>query len=364
MRITFCLPNSTLSGGTRVALIHARKLMERGHEVRVVTQKPKTPARRLGLRRLLSGRRPTQEARSYNPLAFLDEAHIVADRNSPDFAAHVPDADVIVATWWETAFSVMALPPEKGRKFYFVQHHEVHENLPSHLSAGSYYLPMQKIAVAGWLSDTMRELYGDPDVPVVPNSVDTDQFHASGRGPGTPSRIGFLHSPRRYKGGDVAMRAIALARQARPDLGVVAFGTPEGSGLPEGTIYFRTPPQDKLREIYAMCDGWLMPSYSEGFGLPVLEAMACRTPVISTRTGVGPDVIEDGLNGYLVDVGDAEAMATRILELVSLPPAKWRSMSDAAFARATSYSWDDATGLFESILLGDADRRPVRQQAG
>lgn len=383
MRITLCLPNSFLAGGTRVVLIYAKKLRERGHQVCVITQTPKQKPQTLAwalrrrLRALKTGSwrdilntfRPVSAAAGGpaqdSPLAFLGSDHIVADRNSPDFATQVPDADVIVATWWETAFSIMTLPERKGRKFYFVQHHEVHDHLPSHLSAGSYYLPMPKITITGWLRDTMRDLYGDAHVPVIHNSVDTTQFHAPPRAPQATPTIGYMYSRSAYKGCDVAAQAIAVARQQIPNLKVVCFGKPaarSGHELPKDTIYIQTPTQDSLRDIYAMCDGWLLPSHSEGFGLPVLEAMACRTPVISTRTGIGPDIIEDGKNGYLVDIGDSATMGTRIIDMVSQSPQGWTAMSDAAYACATANTWDRATDQFETLLEAEVAKARTPQR--
>ena len=88
----------------------------------------------------------------------------------------------------------------------------------------------------------------------------------------------------------------------------------------------------------------------EGFHLPPLEAMACRCPVVSTRVGGPVDIIEDGVNGYLVDVEDVESLADRLIRVLSLPESEWRSMSEAAYRAATRYTWDDATDLFEAAL--------------
>ena len=88
----------------------------------------------------------------------------------------------------------------------------------------------------------------------------------------------------------------------------------------------------------------------EGFHLPPLEAMACRCPVVSTRVGGPLDVIEDGVNGHLVDVKDSRALADRVLRVLNLSEEQWKRMSDEAYRTATSFSWDDATNLFEKGL--------------
>ena len=102
-----------------------------------------------------------------------------------------------------------------------------------------------------------------------------------------------------------------------------------------------------------MCDVFAAGSRSEGFGLPILEAMACRCPVVATRTGCAPDVIEDGVNGFVVDVGDAAAMGARLADVLDLDAARWQAMSEAALERVLPYTWDEAALLFERVLLQD-----------
>ena len=80
--------------------------------------------------------------------------------------------------------------------------------------------------------------------------------------------------------------------------------------LPRGAQYRQRPPQAQIAAIYAACDLWLFTSRNEGFGLPLLEAMACRTPVLATRAGAAPDLI-DGCNGVLLD-SDPAAFAAEI----------------------------------------------------
>ena len=266
----------------------------------------------------------------------------------------LPDADVVIATWWETAYWVAALAPQKGRKFYFVQHHEVHDHLPWQISRGSYYLPLRKITISQWLVDIMAREYGDRDVALVHNSVDMDQFHAPPRSRQQVPTVGLLYSPIRFKGLDVNLKAIAKVQEQIPDLRLVAFGTKDpvpNLALPANSLYHRAPDQNALRDIYAACDVWLLGSRTEGFGLPLLEAMACRTPVVATRAGAAPDLIRNGINGYVVDVEDADAMADRIMQVLTLSPKDWKTMSDAALAVAEGHTWEDAAVLFERALM-------------
>jgi glycosyltransferase involved in cell wall biosynthesis len=363
MKITFVTNAPNLSGGQRIIARYADKLVERGHEVAVYCWRRPAKPRRRGWRGLIDGvadrlraalgRRPapfdpasTHFGRMKAPMHLLDIPHPPGDRD-------LPDADVVVASFWILAYAVAALSPRKGAKVHFLQHHEVHQARTRHLSAGSHYLPLHKIAISRWLVDILRDQYGVTDVDLVPNSVDTAQFHAPPRGRAVRPTVGFFYSPKPFKGLPDAVRAVAVARARFPDLRVVSFGAAPLSpdaGLPPDTEHHRRPPQDSIRDIYAQCDVWLCSSLSEGFGLPPLEAMACRCPVVSTRVGGPTDLVREGVNGHLVDVGDAEALGARLIDVLSLPDDAWRAMSDAAWTTAQGYSWDDAATLFEQAL--------------
>jgi N-acetyl-alpha-D-glucosaminyl L-malate synthase BshA len=87
--------------------------------------------------------------------------------------------------------------------------------------------------------------------------------------------------------------------------------------------------QDNVQELLPLADLMLMPSEMESFGLAALEAMACRVPAIATRIGGVPELINDGVNGMLFDVGDVDAMSTAAIELLK-DTERHKAMSAAA----------------------------------
>ncbi|HXY01799.1 MAG TPA: N-acetyl-alpha-D-glucosaminyl L-malate synthase BshA [Candidatus Limnocylindrales bacterium] len=75
--------------------------------------------------------------------------------------------------------------------------------------------------------------------------------------------------------------------------------------------------QNGIREKLGQADLFLLPSQLESFGLAALEAMACEVPVIATNAGGVPEVIEDGVDGYLVEPGDVKLAAEHAIDLLS-----------------------------------------------
>lgn len=119
--------------------------------------------------------------------------------------------------------------------------------------------------------------------------------------------------------------------------------------LPPDVEYHADVSDQELAALYGSCAAWLFASHLEGYGLPISEAMACRTPVIATRAGAAPELIERG-GDWLIPTGDAQVMADAIVEACSLSPEDWSKASEAAYASVTSYTWADATEAFAAAL--------------
>ncbi|MDQ7096186.1 N-acetyl-alpha-D-glucosaminyl L-malate synthase BshA [Desulfosporosinus sp. PR] len=84
----------------------------------------------------------------------------------------------------------------------------------------------------------------------------------------------------------------------------------------EGKVQFLGK-QESVVEILQMVDVFLLPSGQESFGLVALEAMACGVPVVASRVGGLPEVVQHGKTGYLADVGDVQGMSEAVLRLLS-----------------------------------------------
>ncbi len=368
MKITFVLPTLSLTGGMRVLSIYTKLLQKRGHKILIVSTPLQQPTLIQQLRSLFRGR-GWQPARK-KELSHFDQVDVerrILETDRPITDGDVPDADIIMATWWETAESVAKLSPSKGAKVYFLQHYEAFDYVPKGRVEATWRLPMHKILVAQWLADKARNEYGDLSASLVPPTVDTKQFYdpksrsKQPRGKQSVPTVGLYYSTTPWKGCDIALEAFSIAAKKIPNLHLVAFGSgetpPPSLPLPEGTEYIRSPNQDQLRECYSKCDAWLFGSRSEGFGLPILEAMACGTPVIGTPAGAAPELLAGG-GGILVKPEDPEDMAKAIEQICQLSDTEWRAMSETALETVINYTWEDATDLFEAALYTAMERQP------
>jgi N-acetyl-alpha-D-glucosaminyl L-malate synthase BshA len=105
---------------------------------------------------------------------------------------------------------------------------------------------------------------------------------------------------------------------------------------------------DAVADLLRCADLFLLPSASESFGLAALEALACGVPVVATDVGGLPDVVQDGVTGALVPVGDTEALAGRSVALLS-DPARLATTRAACVRSAARYSADLIVPRYEEL---------------
>lgn len=120
-------------------------------------------------------------------------------------------------------------------------------------------------------------------------------------------------------------------------------------GIADCTIFAPNVPQSVLPLIYTAADLLVMPSTLEGFGLPVLEAMACGTPVVASSAASLPEV--GGNAALYFDPSSAEELAVLIERIVHSPELQV-SMRDLGIQRARQFSWEQAARRHIELYSG------------
>jgi glycosyltransferase involved in cell wall biosynthesis len=227
------------------------------------------------------------------------------------------------------------------------------------------------IAVSRYVADratTILEL--DPErVYVAPHGVDPVFRPGPDRGvggaPGTDPYVLVVGEYGHHKGYAEAFATIgALADRGLPQrLVVVGRLAPWWKPVVDGLIANSPHPEriemaglagdEELAGWYRGADALIVTSRAEGFCLPVIEAMACGTPVIAFDNTALPETVGDG--GQLVPDGDIRAMASALEALVS-DQVRWRAASEAARRRAVEFSWEACASIhvlaFEKAARG------------
>jgi glycosyltransferase involved in cell wall biosynthesis len=280
----------------------------------------------------------------------------------------LPDADVVVATWWQTAEWVADLPANKGRKVHLVQGDERVFYQPGTENwkqcDRAWTLPLEKIVVSDWLAKQVFDRCGAWPVHV-PNGVDVGHFCAPVRSKQSVPTVGTVYSAPTFKGTDICLRAFELAKLRIPALKLLVFGQnpPDPAmPLPAGSEFFLRPEQQLIPQLYARCDAWLFGSRCEGFGLPILEAMACRTPVIATPAGAAPQLLAPG-GGLLVPHERPDRMCEAIFELLVGQFSYWQQASETARRTALRHEWEHSIDKMEAALLDLLGGRSLEQES-
>ena len=186
-------------------------------------------------------------------------------------------------------------------------------------------------AVSQWLrAETIEHFGTEKTIEVIPNFVDPSRFRPNGKsiarmfgcsGEKLLCHISNFRPVKRIM--DILGVFEKVARKVPSKLLMIGDG-PERSkaeafcrdhDIRERVLFLGNVPN--LEEVLSSCDLFLLPSETESFGMSALEALASEVPVIATDTGGLPELIIDGEVGFLLPVGDIDAMAERAIQILS-----------------------------------------------
>ncbi|OLB34439.1 MAG: hypothetical protein AUH11_18105 [Acidobacteria bacterium 13_2_20CM_57_17] len=196
-------------------------------------------------------------------------------------------------------------------------------------------VPEERIRVLPWGLDPQFEALISPGShPVLPENFPSGRVILS---------VGRWLASERYKGMDTLITALPRLLTQRPEVQLALVGAgddrawledlAEQTGVNRHVHFLTGLTYSEIAACYAACEVFALPSRGEGFGLVYLEAMACGKPVIGGFHGGAPEVIQDGVTGYLVAHGDPIQLATS-LETLLADPVHAKEMGARAKQRA------------------------------
>lgn len=155
-------------------------------------------------------------------------------------------------------------------------------------------------------------------------------------------RILFVGIDWERKGGPLLVRAFRKVLDLMPDAQLTIVGCSPTIDVPNCEVLGRLP-LNELGAHYGRSAVFCMPTQNEPFGVVFLEAFEHRLPVVATNIGALPDVVQEGVSGYLVETEDVDALADRLHRLLRSPELCKR-FGKSGYAHVQSrYTWQ-ATG--------------------
>jgi len=224
----------------------------------------------------------------------------------------------------------------------------------------SIHLLDQKIVVSKYWKDVLKQDFKE-DAHLVYNGIDLKKFEPKrvSKKDGSARSILYVGGFEARKGVEYLLLAMEYVQRQMPDARLTIIGR---AGLTSGESYNERVmfenladrigignnvafkdfvPEGRLSRYYQGCDVFVLPSRMEGWGLTLMEAMAFEKPVVASRVGGVPELVDHGKTGLLVDRGDVRGLSDSILRILDDGKLANR-LGKAARKKVESFSWGRA----------------------
>jgi len=352
MRINFIfLPFLGRTGGLKVILEYANHLQLLGHQVKFISP-----------RRYLLRSKGKELIRPYLRL-FKDKFLKCVKRKRIDWfpvqveflrvptpeAKYIPNADISIAGDSEIADWLVNYPPTKGVKFYLVQGYETWYRDKKAVDQTLRDERIKKITISKRMENILREMGVKPEATIL-NAVDPKEFYNPLKIYHSTPTILMLNHYLKIKGVEDGLKALKIVKDNYSAIKIRMFGLyPKRKDFLIGTEYFYNPPTNRMRELYCTSDIFLSPSWG-GVGLPVLEAMACKTAVVTTTVENGDGYIRPEKDALVAPIKRPYILAKQIFRLIK-DRQKLMEISLTGYKRVKNLSWTKSAKEMEKVFI-------------
>ncbi len=331
-RINIITPTTNIHGGTKRLITIAHKLKQLGYDIKLLRQFP------------------SRELDWYQTDVPVVNCYFNSETPLAELERMVPNGDILINYGNNTASHLIdQLSPNKGKKFNLFMHFGIHDEALDILNAKlENSIP---ISTTQWIAKQVDQ-YSEKKTESIGFGVHLDQFTAKGKEKNDAEfTIGSLYHNDTWKHSQDVIKAYEILRLQHPEINarLVLFGQEEHPDIPESATYFLNPEQSQIESIYHDCDVWVTASEFEGIGMCSVEAMLCKTALITTKNGGNEEFCNDK-NCTFVATQNPEDIADKVFSLYSNRDLLV-TQREQAYTDILQFKWSNSIHRLEKIFL-------------
>lgn len=323
--IVYVVSNTTICGAAKIIFEHANRLMKKGNKVTIVAYFPK-------------------------PLWFNIECNYIQVPFTTKLSMCIPYCDLIIATYYTHIGD--CVKTQLAPVIYFEQgdYHLFH--FDRLIKKYQEFIKIQFslangiITVSGEAAKLIKNNFNQ-DSHIIYNAIDNNIFkkkitEGQDRNKQTEKYILMMGSDKlKFKGIEDIVNACRIVKKTIPDLKVywITPVIPSTYNKDIITKVFISPSQKEIARLYQNADMFIGGSHYESFSLPVLEAMACGCPVITTDSIGVRDYVVNNNNALVTTVKNSNKMAQKIIELSNNDSLK-KTLIENGLKTAKKFNWN------------------------